>query len=57
MVAKRHHLPDSPPWSFLDTDGDGKGDLNGIVERLDYIVSLGGSMPSWLTPHQRVTHG
>jgi len=37
------------PWSFLDTDGDGKGDLNGIIERLDYIVSLGVDA-IWLTP-------
>jgi alpha-glucosidase len=37
------------PWSFLDTNGDGKGDLNGIVERLDYIVSLGVDA-IWLTP-------
>ncbi|ASC70480.1 Alpha amylase, catalytic region [Halomicronema hongdechloris C2206] len=37
------------PWSFLDTDGDSKGDLNGIVERLDYIVSLGVDA-IWLTP-------
>ncbi|MGG6239228.1 alpha-glucosidase family protein [Nodosilinea sp. AN01ver1] len=37
------------PWSFLDTDGDGKGDLNGIVERLDYLASLGVDA-LWLTP-------
>lgn len=37
------------PWSFLDTNGDGKGDLNGIVERLDYIASLGVDA-IWLTP-------
>lgn len=37
------------PWSFLDTDGDGKGDINGIVERLDYLVSLGIDA-IWLTP-------
>lgn len=37
------------PWSFLDTDGDGKGDLNGIVERLDYLASLGIDA-IWLTP-------
>src|ERR1044072_5326434 len=27
--------------SFLDTNGDGIGDLPGIIERLDYIASLG----------------
>lgn len=37
------------PWSFLDTDGNGKGDLNGIVEKLDYIASLGVDA-IWLTP-------
>jgi len=37
------------PWSFLDTDGDGQGDLNGIVERLDYLASLGIDA-IWLTP-------
>ncbi len=29
------------PWSFLDTNGDGSGDLNGIVDQLDYIAALG----------------
>ena len=37
------------PWSFLDTTGSGTGDLNGIVERLDYIASLGVDA-IWLTP-------
>ncbi|MBD8879992.1 alpha-glucosidase [Rhodanobacter sp. 7MK24] len=29
------------PRSFLDTNGDGVGDLQGIIERLDYVASLG----------------
>lgn len=37
------------PWSFQDSDGDGTGDLNGIIERLDYISSLGVDA-IWLTP-------
>ncbi|MEB3211012.1 MAG: alpha-amylase family glycosyl hydrolase, partial [Leptolyngbyaceae bacterium] len=37
------------PWSFLDTDGDGRGNLNGIIEKLDYIASLGVDA-IWLTP-------
>lgn len=37
------------PWDFLDTTGDGKGDLHGILQKLDYIVSLGVDA-IWLTP-------
>lgn len=37
------------PWSFLDTDGDGRGNLNGIIEKLDYIAALGVDA-IWLTP-------
>ena len=29
------------PNSFLDTDGDGYGNLKGITSKLDYIKSLG----------------
>ena len=37
------------PRSFKDTDGDGVGDLKGIIEKLDYIESLGVNMV-WLNP-------
>lgn len=37
------------PRSFKDTDGDGIGDLKGIIEKLDYIQSLGVTA-IWLNP-------
>lgn len=37
------------PRSFKDTDGDGVGDLKGIIEELDYIKSLGVTA-IWLNP-------
>ena len=37
------------PRSFKDSDGDGVGDLAGIVSRLDYIVTLGVDA-IWLSP-------
>lgn len=37
------------PRSFKDTDGDGIGDLRGIIEKLDYIKSLGVDAV-WLNP-------
>jgi len=38
--------------SFADSDGDGIGDLPGIVERLPYVASLGADAV-WLTPFYR----
>ena len=37
------------PRSFKDSDGDGIGDLKGIISRLDYIKSLGVDVV-WLNP-------
>lgn len=37
------------PQSYYDTNGDGIGDLNGIIEKLDYIRSLGCNA-LWLNP-------
>ncbi|MFN8019506.1 MAG: alpha-amylase family glycosyl hydrolase [Acidimicrobiales bacterium] len=54
-------MPDAPPWwsstviyqvyprSFADSDGDGIGDLPGVIEHLDHLVWLGvGTV--WLSP-------
>lgn len=37
------------PRSFLDTNGDGVGDLRGVLEKLDYVASLGVD-GVWLSP-------
>ncbi|MDU0462006.1 alpha,alpha-phosphotrehalase [Staphylococcus ureilyticus] len=37
------------PKSFNDTTGNGEGDLNGIIEKLDYLQYLGVDY-IWLTP-------
>lgn len=29
------------PASFKDSNGDGLGDLGGVIEKIDYIASLG----------------
>jgi oligo-1,6-glucosidase len=53
--------PENPPWwtravvyqiyprSFMDSDGDGVGDLGGILERLDHLEHLGVDVV-WLSP-------
>lgn len=55
------HDPDAAPWwkgaviyhvyvrSFFDSDGDGHGDLAGVIAKLDYIRSLGVDA-IWLSP-------
>ncbi len=37
------------PQSFCDTNGDGIGDLPGVIEKLDYVKSLGATA-IWLNP-------
>ncbi|MBX0323252.1 alpha-glucosidase [Halomicroarcula sp. F13] len=37
------------PRSFNDSDGDGVGDLQGIIDRLDHVASLGADV-IWLNP-------
>ncbi|MCH4209548.1 glycoside hydrolase family 13 protein [Bifidobacterium sp.] len=37
------------PRSFQDTNGDGYGDINGIISRLDYLAGLGVDV-LWLSP-------
>jgi oligo-1,6-glucosidase len=57
-------MPDSAPWwtravvyqvyprSFQDSDGDGVGDLRGILDRLDHLEALGVDV-LWLSPVYR----
>ncbi|HZL41988.1 MAG TPA: alpha-amylase family glycosyl hydrolase [Verrucomicrobiae bacterium] len=37
------------PQTFCDSDGDGIGDLNGIIQKLDYVKSLGVDA-IWINP-------
>ena len=37
------------PISFFDSNGDGKGDLNGIIEKADYLKDLGINAV-WINP-------
>ena len=38
------------PRSFMDSDGDGVGDLAGVIQRLDYIADTLGVDAIWLSP-------
>lgn len=40
------------PRSFQDSNGDGIGDLDGIIQRLDYLVKLGVDA-IWVAPMYR----
>ena len=37
------------PQTFCDSNGDGIGDINGIISKLDYVKSLGCNA-IWLNP-------
>jgi maltose alpha-D-glucosyltransferase/alpha-amylase len=61
VVTGEQIIPDCPEWvhnavfyqiypqTFYDTDGDGIGDLEGIIKKLDYVKSLGVDA-IWLNP-------
>ena len=46
---KQHIVYQIWPRSFYDSNGDGVGDLNGVIQKLDHIASLGCDM-IWLNP-------
>ena len=60
-ITGKFATPDCPEWvhsavfyqiypqTFYDTNGDGIGDLQGIIEKLDYVKSLGVDC-IWINP-------
>ncbi len=45
------HVLQVYPSSFLDTNGDGWGDVKGITSKLDYLKELGIDIV-WVSPSQ-----
>jgi len=60
-ITGKYTIPDGPEWThhavfyqiypqtYYDSNGDGIGDLNGIIQKLDYVKSLGVNA-IWLNP-------
>ena len=61
QVTGKYIIPDCPEWvnnavfyqiypqTYYDSNGDGIGDLQGIIQKLDYIKSLGVDA-IWINP-------
>ncbi len=61
LITGKYIIPDCPEWAnhavfyqiypqtFYDSNGDGIGDLKGIIQKLDYIKSLGVDAV-WINP-------
>lgn len=49
MDERKCCIPNLPSGSFCDSNGDGIGDLGGIISKLDYLEELGVDV-LWLCP-------